>query len=241
MIQRSPSVRPHAFLLFGALALTALGGSSCVTPEEHQKTKDWAKHYEQRMNDLELENEKLSRDNERLENELLMGEVSALDAGFDSDFDARIAEYERKLGELSGPLDSTTRFDFADGSYLLLVQDAILFDTGSSELSADGRATILQLASEIKASPHGRVWVRGHTDNVPIVKPATKQKYPHGNLQLSAARAIEVAAFLITQGGLSDAEVAVAGFGPSQPLRPNDSAENKRLNRRVEIYVAKPE
>lgn len=241
MIQRSKPVRPPAFLLLGALALTALGGSSCVSPEEHQKTKDWAKHYEQRLHDLELENEKLGRENERLQNELLMGEVSAMDAGFGSDFDERIAEYERKLGQLSGPMDSTTRFDFADGSYLLLVQDAILFDTGSSDLSEAGRRTVLDLARQIKASPHGRVWVRGHTDNVPIVKPATKQKYPHGNLHLSAERAIEVAAYMTSQGGLSDAEVAIAGFGASQPLRPNDTAENKRVNRRVEIYVAKPE
>lgn len=241
MTQRSLPARSPLFLLFGALALTAVGGSGCVSPEEHQKTKDWAKHYEQRLHDLELQNEQLKRENERLQNELLMGEVSAMDAGFGSDFDARIAEYERKLASLSGPLDSTTRFDFADGSYLLLVQDAILFDTGSSALSAEGKRTILDISSEIKASPHGRVWVRGHTDNVPIVKPATKQKYPHGNLELSAARAIEVAALMTTQGGLRDEEVAVAGFGPSQPLRPNDSAENKRLNRRVEIYVAKPE
>jgi len=32
--------------------------------------------------------------------------------------------------------------------------------------------------------------------------------------------------------------VTVAGFGQYEPIKPNDSSDNKRLNRRVEIFVA---
>jgi chemotaxis protein MotB len=70
------------------------------------------------------------------------------------------------------------------------------------------------------------------------VKPATVEKFPHGNLQLSSARAVEVAAALIGTKRVEARDVTVAGFGPYEPLKPNDSAENKRLNRRVEIFVA---
>jgi chemotaxis protein MotB len=83
--------------------------------------------------------------------------------------------------------------------------------------------------------------VRGHTDSDPVVRPATLQKFPHGNLQLSAARAVEVASVLTASGGVPKDMVAVAGFGPYEPLVTNDSADNKRLNRRVEIFVAKGE
>ena len=35
-------------------------------------------------------------------------------------------------------------------------------------------------------------------------------------------------------GGIA---LVVAGFGPHEPIVANDSADNKRLNRRVEIFV----
>jgi flagellar motor protein MotB len=43
---------------------------------------------------------------------------------------------------------------------------------------------------------------------------------------------------MLKQKGLSGKDLLVLGFGSHQPLRPNNSAENKRLNRRVEIFVA---
>ena len=58
----------------------------------------------------------------------------------------------------------------------------------------------------------------------------------HGNLQLSASRAVEVGAFL-TKSGVSQEKVVVAGFGPAEPVAPNDTADHKRKNRRVEIFV----
>jgi chemotaxis protein MotB len=119
-----------------------------------------------------------------------------------------------------------------------MVQDKILFASGSSELSPEGRQAVEQLSDEIGSRPHGRVWVRGHTDNVPVAKPATKERFPHGNLQLSAARAIEVAVALSKTGKVKERDIAVAGFGQHDPVKPNSNDENKRLNRRVEIFVA---
>jgi len=51
-------------------------------------------------------------------------------------------------------------------------------------------------------------------------------------------RAVEVAAQLPAAGKIAPHDVAVIGFGEYEPIRPNTNAENKRLNRRVEIFVA---
>ena len=238
--QRAASARARTVLGI-PLALLALGASACVSPEEHQNAKDLAKHYETRLHDLERENENMRRENERLKNQALNTEASAIEAGYGSDLEARLREYEKRLGQLNRPIGDTERFDFADGSYLVLVQDAILFDSGSANLSAEGRKKLGEIGREILSAPHGRIWVRGHTDSDPVVKPSTLQQYPLGNLQLSAMRAVVVASELTGAGGLPTNLVAVAGFGPHEPLRPNNSAENKRLNRRVEIFVAKKE
>jgi chemotaxis protein MotB len=80
--------------------------------------------------------------------------------------------------------------------------------------------------------------VRGHTDSDPVSKPSTKQKFPHGNLQLSAMRAVEVAAALAGTDKVKSRDIVVAGFGQHDPLKKNDNADNKRMNRRVEIFVA---
>lgn len=230
------AARPALGLLLALAPLTA-----CVSPEEHQNAKDLAKHYETRLHDMERENQAMRRENERLRSQALSTEASAIEAGFGSDVEARLREYEQRLGQLNRPIGDTERFDFADGSYLVLVQDAILFDSGSATLSAEGRKKLMEIAGQIQSAPHGRIWVRGHTDSDPVVRPATLEKFPLGNLQLSAARAVEVASALTASGGVPSNMVAVAGFGQHEPLRPNNSAENKRLNRRVEIFVAKKE
>src|SRR5688572_1179464 len=53
----------------GALVLALAATAACVSPQEHQSAKDLAKHYETRLHDLERENERLNKDNERLRGE----------------------------------------------------------------------------------------------------------------------------------------------------------------------------
>ena len=228
----------RGLITFGA-ALTLLGASACVTPQQHDEAMAQVKAYQMRVHDLEAVNNDLENRLEALREELALKEVGAMEAGFDEDLMSRLNEYEELLNGLEGPLDDVQRFDL-DGGYMFMVQNAVLFDLGSADISQEGRSALMTVAAEIRATPHGRVWVRGHTDNVPIKKPATKQKFPRGNLQLSAERAVEVAALLTSSGQLSPQKVAIIGLGAHEPIRPNDSPENRRLNRRVEIFVVDP-
>lgn len=218
-----------------ALAAGALLLSSCVSQQEYDKALEQADYYQTEMHELQRANGRLARQNQ----ELMEGQGGTpVDASFIDEMSARYADMQAQLAKLSSLPEGTQRIDLAGGDYVLVVPDSIVFASGSSELSPEGQDEILRLAAEINAAPHGRIWVRGHTDSDKVVKPSTLQRFPHGNLQLSTARAVEVAAYLIEQGGVVEADVAVVGFGPHEPLKPNDSADNKRMNRRVEIYVA---
>jgi chemotaxis protein MotB len=222
------------------LSLGALLFTSCASQQEYQQAVDLAEHYQEELHDLQVSEARLRADNDKLRQELAMAQVNALEASGSSDeLDARLADYERRLAELRQAPDEITRVNLEDGSYVYMVPDAVLFESGSAEISAEGRKALIdQVAADINSAAHGRIWIRGHTDSQRVAKPATLAKYPYGNIQLSTARAMEVWAVLTKNGGVPESEIVVAGFGPYAPLATNDTAENRALNRRVEILVA---
>jgi chemotaxis protein MotB len=220
-----------------AAALTAASFASCATQQQYDDAVSRARHYQTALNEKDKESTELRSENERLKRQLAQNDVNTLSAGYGTDLDSKISDLQSRIDNLGRPLQDIERFD-VEGGYVLMVQDKILFASGSDELSAEGRSALLKIGSEINARPHGRVWVRGHTDSDPVAKPATKEKFPHGNIELSAMRAIQVASELSSAGKVNARDVVVAGFGQHDPLKPNSSADNKRMNRRVEIFVA---
>ena len=114
----------------------------------------------------------------------------------------------------------------------------MLFDSGSADLGVFGATQLKELANlliEIETEiPTELKWVLridGHTDNRPINTPA----FP-SNWELSAARAISVAKYLIEQG-VPPRRVAAAGFGEFQPLSEGSDEASYRRNRRIELKL----
>ena len=117
-------------------------------------------------------------------------------------------------------------------------QSEVLFASGSDELAPSGQLQMAKLAKtlkEITASiPSDINWilrVDGHTDRVPI----RTRRFP-SNWELSAARAISVVKFLVSQG-IPAGRFAAAGFGEFQPLDPRDDEFAYRRNRRIELKL----
>jgi chemotaxis protein MotB len=118
-------------------------------------------------------------------------------------------------------------------------QNRIVFVLGERITFREGEATLLEAyrsifkrIAEFIASKKGyQVVVSGHTDNTPI----HTEKFP-SNLELSAARAINVAAALI-DNGVSRERVSIQGFSEYRPLFDNITPENRQSNRRVEISL----
>ena len=70
--------------------------------------------------------------------------------------------------------------------------------------------------------------VAGHTDS---------DGKDSSNLTLSQGRAESVVKHLETIGGVAPGRLSPKGYGESVPKVPNDTAENKALNRRVEFVI----
>ena len=213
-------------------------GTSCVSKARYDEALAQVQYYQRAYQDLESYQGKLEGDNDRLQGELglLAGEGASITEAATASIDQRLEDLRRITDGIGAAPGDVTVLE-VEGGYGLRVTDAVLFDSGSTEIKEAGREVLLEVAKQIQARPYERIWVRGHTDSDPVSRPATLERFPHGNLQLSATRAIEVAALLSNAGGLPRDRIIVAGFGPNEPVASNASAEEKRRNRRVEIFV----
>ncbi len=117
-------------------------------------------------------------------------------------------------------------------------QSEVLFDPGQADIQPDGLPeldaladAILQLEDEIPPDINWVLRIDGHTD----VRPISNARFP-SNWELSAARAISVAQYLVSRG-VAPARLVAAGFGEFAPLDPGDSEEAYRRNRRIEFKL----
>jgi len=119
----------------------------------------------------------------------------------------------------------------ADGIYLRM-QSSALFSSGSGSLQPSA-VPMLGYLGEITSTIDVKSVVSGHADNQPI-----RTAQFASNWELSAARAAGVARHLVENG--QDPEmVRVESFGEYKPVAPNETADGRALNRRVEVFFAR--
>jgi type VI secretion system protein ImpK len=119
--------------------------------------------------------------------------------------------------------------DQVDSSVVTIHGDS-LFGSGSAVPSSGSRELLARIGSALQQVP-GTVVVSGYTDNQPI----RSARFP-SNFDLSTARAEAVRDLLIAQG-LAAERVRAEGLADTDPIRPNDTPENRARNRRVEITL----
>ncbi|MBN1421821.1 MAG: OmpA family protein [Planctomycetes bacterium] len=143
-------------------------------------------------------------------------------------------------GEGTSPVPSIPEAEVArEGRGIRIVlSDGILFATGSTTLSTQGKQALARVATVIRSEyPDRTVRVDGHTDSVPVTK--NKATWPT-NWELAAARACAVVRYLIDRG-IDGRRIYAASFGPQAPKATNGTPEGRSKNRRVEILVTDAE
>ncbi len=150
-----------------------------------------------------------------------------------SQLEKKSAEYEALSKSLSGEIQAgRIQISELQGKMTVRLAEKVLFPSGSATLNRDGKGTLGKVADAFKDLKDRIVRVEGHTDDVPIRSAA----FP-SNWELSAARAIAVVRFL-QSAGVDPSRLAAAGYGEFQPIAPNDTAEGRAQNRRIEISLA---
>jgi outer membrane protein OmpA-like peptidoglycan-associated protein len=111
---------------------------------------------------------------------------------------------------------------------LIVNMDDVLFDTAKFSLRPLAREKLAKVAGIVSGHPGLKLDVEGHTDSV------GGDDY---NQQLSEQRGAAVRDYLTGQG-MPTASVTSKGFGKTQPVASNETAEGRQQNRRVELVIS---
>jgi outer membrane protein OmpA-like peptidoglycan-associated protein len=136
---------------------------------------------------------------------------------------------DRQQAELAAELRATGVSVTRNGNLIILnMPGDVTFPTNQDAINSSFYPVLNSVVKVLKKYNQTLVDVRGHADS------DGPDDY---NLALSQRRAISVANYLTGQGVLPG-RLIVQGFGESQPIASNATAEGKARNRRVEIQIA---
>ncbi len=171
--------------------------------------------------------------------EKLQGELAAQTKAQQEKVEKVSATYEGLLEKMKGEIaKGEVTISELKGKLTLNMVDSILFDSGKSDVKAEGLAVLQKVVSILKDVRDKAIRIEGHTDNVQIGGALARQ-FPT-NWELSAARAINVTRYLQKQG-VDSASLAAVAHGETRPIAANDTPEGRAKNRRIEIVLVAKE
>lgn len=132
---------------------------------------------------------------------------------------ARAAQLEAQLADLAAK--KTERG-------MVITLGDVLFGTDLARLNVEGMRTAEKLANVLQKNPQRTVLIEGFTDSTGTAA---------HNQDLSERRATAVRGAL-QELGVARERVAIRGYGEAYPIAANDTAQNRQLNRRVEIVLS---
>ncbi len=161
-----------------------------------------------------------------------------------------IDSMQKKLlyGGAQLPVELSTKLEDFAKQYDLVTYDAdrgivkfksdLLFEVGSDKVASEAVKAVKSLCEILNSEEAKKfdIIIAGHTDDIPIKKPATLAKHPN-NWYLSAHRAISVLN-VMAESKIDPKRMSARGFGEYRPVAENKPGKKGNpLNRRVEIYI----
>ncbi len=154
------------------------------------------------------------------------------EAKAESNKKAQIAEDELKVAlrqEIGQGLADVQR---EDDKVIITVGAGGAFASGSANLTP-AAIEIMNRIAEVNAAGKSEIKVSGHTDDVPLIFGSNYRD----NWDLAAARSASVVQAFAANGTISEDRLEAISYGESRPVEPNDTAEGRAKNRRIEIEI----
>src|ERR1700755_665524 len=146
-----------------------------------------------------------------------------------SSYDALQAQYQQ-VQQQNAALSNQVAADKAQicrlqGAIKYTVNSDLLFPSGGYQMSARGKQIIASFAAKLAPTQQNKILVSGYTDNAPIGAALARQGITSNEI-LSQKRAEDVMAYIVSQGAQPDL-VSAQGFGDTNPVAPNDTAQGR--------------
>ena len=141
-----------------------------------------------------------------------------------------LEEYAESIG-----LGSEITLSTEERGLIIRFMDNVLFDSGKADLKPES-ILILKSVAEILNGEEFKdklIKVEGHTDTDPIIN---SSRFPT-NWELSATRSTNVLRYLVESESIDGNRISSSGYSYYRPIAPNDTAENKAKNRRVDMVI----
>jgi chemotaxis protein MotB len=154
------------------------------------------------------------------------------EAKAESNKKAQIAEDELKVAlrqEIGQGLADVQR---EDDKVIITVGAGGAFASGSADLTP-AAIDIMDRIAEVNAAGKSEIKVSGHTDDVPLIFGSNYRD----NWDLAAARSASVVQAFAVNGTITEDRLEAISYGESRPVEPNDTAEGRAKNRRIEIEI----
>lgn len=212
--------------------------SSASIAENAQKNRELLAELEQKQKDLAANKAALDTERKRLEKlqqdlaerSARVDELESVIAAKDASMRALKEAISKALTDFEG---KGLTVEQRDGKVYVSLENKLLFASGSWTVGSNGRTAVKQLGTVLGDNPDIAVLIEGHTDNVPYGGSGNLK----GNWDLSAKRATAIVNILRENNSIDPKNLTAAGRGEFAPVAPNDTAENKAKNRRIEVIL----
>ncbi|HYL98392.1 MAG TPA: OmpA family protein [Blastocatellia bacterium] len=207
--------------------LVAIGSSGCATRKyARERVNERVTPLEQRTGELEETSRRNSQDIGKLNNDVtdVRNKVGQAQSQADNAMakaaqaNTRVDSAQQSVNDLRNNLDK----------YSLESTAVVNFKFDSYELTPDARASLDNLASQIKSRDNFVLEIEGFADYI------GSDQY---NYQLTQKRAEAVEGYLAAQHAIPVYRMFILGFGKSRPVADNSSREGRAQNRRVEVRL----
>ncbi|MCK5075999.1 MAG: OmpA family protein [Calditrichia bacterium] len=137
-------------------------------------------------------------------------------------------EMEAKILAIENQFDKSEALVFRSENKVVVRLYGLSFPSGKSDILPKYFQLLTRVQNAIRKLSPKQVIVEGHTDAI------GNDSY---NLNLSQLRTTSVQSYLIANMGVDESFIQADGFGKAKPVAPNDTAENRAKNRRIDVVL----
>jgi outer membrane protein OmpA-like peptidoglycan-associated protein len=141
-------------------------------------------------------------------------------------------EAEARLREQFATIEGSFERDEArvsrEGNRVIVRLVGVTFPSGQADIAPKFRPLLEKLRAAVDVFPRSQIVIEGHTDSYGS---------DEANLALSRKRAEAIGAYLTGTLGVPAFRISAVGYGETQPIANNDTAQGRERNRRIDVII----